>query len=80
MITEIFLLVLAIPTGFVLAWLAKDELKDGKRWFKALLFISFFLFSMFLYYDMIYASLTCLFIAIVSLISFIKGCKRKGFK
>jgi len=73
MMIEIFLIFLAIPTGFILAWLAKDELRAGREWFWALLFISAFLSSMFLYYDIIYASLTCLFIAIVSLISLIKG-------
>ena len=73
MITEILLLALAIPTGFLLSWMAKDELKAGREWFWALLFISFFLFSMFLYFDIIDASLTCLFITIVSLISLIKN-------
>jgi len=78
MIIEIILLVLAIPAGFLLAWMAKDELKAGREWFWALIFISIFLSSMFLYYEIIYASLTCLFIAIVSLISLFKGRKRKG--
>jgi len=78
MIIEILILILAIPTGFLLSWMAKDELNAGREWFWALLFISIFLASMFLYYEIFYASLTCWFIAIVSLISLYKGCKRKG--
>jgi len=80
MTTDIFLLVLAIPAGFILAWLAKDELKDGKKWFKALFVISLILTGVFWVYGISYAALTSAFVAIVSLISLIKGCKRKSFK
>jgi len=30
-------LLTAIPAGYVLAWLCKDELKDGRKWFKIIL-------------------------------------------
>jgi uncharacterized membrane protein len=80
MMPDIFLLVLAIPAGFLLSWMAKDELKEGKKWFKALFIISLILTVLFLIYGISYAALTSAFVAIVSLISLIKGCKRKGFK
>ncbi len=36
MIAEIFILLLAIPAGFLIAWLAHDELASGKRYFMVL--------------------------------------------
>ena len=80
MITELLILAIAVPAGFFLAFLTKDELKAGREWFWALLIISIFLASMFLYYDINYAALTCLFIAIICLVSLFKARKRKGFK
>lgn len=73
MMTNIFLLALAIPAGFVLAWLAKDELKEGKKWFKALFVISLVLTGVFWVYGISYAALTSAFVAIVSLVSMIKS-------
>ena len=73
MITELFVLVLAIPTGFILAWLTKEELADGRKWFRILLFVSLALAGVFFAYDVTYGALTCVFIAIVSLISLIKS-------
>ncbi|MBS3066082.1 hypothetical protein J4229_03500 [Candidatus Pacearchaeota archaeon] len=80
MITEIILLALAIPTGLILAWLADDELKDGKKWFVALFYVSLALALFFLFYGKGYIVLTFVFIAIVSFISAIKATKRKSFK
>lgn len=73
MITEIILLLLAIPTGFILAWLAKEELREGRKWFKTLVIASAALASFFWIFGVRYASLTLVFIAIASLISLIKG-------
>ena len=36
MIYEIAILILAIPAGLLISWLAKDELIAGKKWFKVL--------------------------------------------
>ncbi|MFC1686081.1 hypothetical protein ACFLZZ_03610 [Nanoarchaeota archaeon] len=46
----VFIALLGIPTGFFLAHLTKEELKDGRKWFKLLSIISFaaFLASLFL--------------------------------
>jgi len=74
MTTDIFILVFAIPAGFLLSWLAKDELKEGKKWFKALFVISLILTLVFFVYGISYAALTSAFVAIVSLISMIKSC------
>jgi len=73
MVTDILLLVLAIPAGFLLSWMAKDELKEGKKWFKALFVISLVLTGVFWVYGISYAALTSAFVAIVSLVSMIKS-------
>ena len=39
MILEVLILILAIPTGFLIAWMAKDELIDGQKWFRALIIL-----------------------------------------
>ena len=71
------ILILSIPAGFLIAWLARDELVDGKRWFKivssvfAILSVAFFAAG----FD--YIALTCLFIAIVAYISFLKSSDKK---
>lgn len=40
-ILYIFALVLAIPVGFLLANLCKDELSNGKRWFRLIIICLF---------------------------------------
>lgn len=75
MIIEIFLLALAIPVGLLISWMAKDELKQGRKWFRAIFIIFIAFGGLFWIYDLRYIALTCFFIAIVGLISFIKGKK-----
>ena len=41
MLLEIILLLLAIPTGFLVAHLAHDELKQGRKLFLVLMILSF---------------------------------------
>ena len=36
MIYEIAILILSIPAGLLISWLARDELIAGKKWFKIL--------------------------------------------
>jgi len=36
----VFILVLAFPVGYLLAWLAKDELVAGRKWFIILVIVS----------------------------------------
>jgi hypothetical protein len=84
MIIEIILLVLAIPVGYLIAWLARDELVDGRKWFKLLIILSSALALFFYPFNYGYISLSLLFIAIVSFISFLKSrdkeWTRKKFK
>ena len=73
MIMEIILLVFAIPTGLLIAWMAKDELKQGRKWFKLLVVSSLAVGLLSWIYNLAYIALTCAFIAIVSSISLLKG-------
>jgi hypothetical protein len=80
MIIEIILLVLAIPTGFLIAWMARDELVDGKNWFKMLVVASIVLAGLFWIFGFAHISLTCVFIAIVSFVSIVKSSDKKWTK
>ncbi|MBI2631580.1 hypothetical protein HYW75_01095 [Candidatus Pacearchaeota archaeon] len=73
MILEIIILLLAIPIGLLLAWISKDELKDGRIWFKILIMLSLFggIFFFLLRFSVI--GLTLLFIFIVTIISYLKS-------
>jgi ABC-type Fe3+ transport system permease subunit len=73
MIVEIILLVLAIPAGFLIAWMARDELIDGRKWFRAIIIASLALAAFFWIFGLVYISLTLVFIAIVSFVSLIKS-------
>lgn len=71
MIFYLLILVLAIPTGFVIAKLAHDELIQGFVYIKTLTIISFVLMAVFSFYNEI-ITVSLGFISIVSYISVIK--------
>lgn len=76
-IISIILLVLAIPVGYLIAWMCKDELKQRAKWFRLIVILSIALALFFWLYGFGYIALTCMFMAIVSFISVIKA-KDKG--
>ena len=80
MIIEIILLVLAIPVGYLIAWMARDELLDGKKWFKMLVVASLVLGGLLWIFGFAYISLTFVFMAIVSFVSIIKSSDKKWTK
>ncbi len=73
MILEIIILILAIPAGYLIAWLSHDELKAGRKWFKALVILSIILGLFFYLIGKEYAGWTMAFVFIVSLISLVKS-------
>ena len=75
MILEIVILLLAIPIGYLIAWLAKDELVAGKKWFRVLIILSILISAWFYLIGEKYISWTTGFILIVSLISLIQSKK-----
>lgn len=80
MLFEIILLLCAIPTGFLISWMARDELIQGRKWFIALIGVSAIagiaLFSLKLNAE----GFTCIFVAIVSGVSYWKSFDKKWTK
>lgn len=72
-ILSLIVLLLAIPIGYWIAWLAKDELVQGRKWFWVLIVASFITAGVFFYLRQNYIVLTAAFIAIVSGISLMKS-------
>jgi len=68
MIIEIIILLLAIPSGYLIAWLARDELIQGRTWFRILIVVSILLGIWFYLINEIVISLTMGFVFIISLI------------
>ena len=73
MILEIIILILAIPTGLLLAWMARDELTTGRKWFKLIMMLDIILSIILLLMKEIVIFLTLIFILIVTLISYVKA-------
>ena len=80
MIFEIIILLLAIPTGFFIAWLARDELVPRKKWFRVLIIVGIFGIIGAWTYGFSYISWTAGFIFIVSLIALIKSEDKEWVK
>lgn len=76
----VVLILLSIPAGYWIAWLCRDELIMGRRWFKAIVILSVLLGLMFLFYNRIEIALMMLFVLIVSFISYKKSFDKKWTK
>ena len=70
---EIILLILAVPVGYLISNMAKDELKSGKKWFRILIIASILGAIGFYLYGNKTIAFTMIFIFIVGFISFIRG-------
>lgn len=73
MLAEFLILIMAIPSGYLIAWLARDELISGRIWFKSLIVISLIVGIVFYFYDRIYISWNSAFVLIVSLIGLMRS-------
>jgi O-antigen ligase len=80
MIISIAILLLAIPAGFLIAWMARDELVSRRKWVKAIIILSFFLGILFFVFKKNEIGFSLAFIMIVSLISYRKSFDRKWAK
>jgi len=76
---SIFILILAIPSGYLLAWLCKEELKNGRKWLKTIIIISLILSPLTYIYNKV-IGLTLLFFGIITAISFWKSYDNKFLK
>jgi Ca2+/H+ antiporter len=68
---DLIIILLSIPIGFLISWLARDELIEGHKYIKLLFFVSFILMTFFSFYDEVLTKTTG-FVCIVSFISVIK--------
>jgi len=80
MLIEILVLLLSIPIGFLIAWLAKDELLKGQKWFRVVLIASVLVGIWFAITGFPYITWTAGFISVVVLISLIRARDRKWTK
>ncbi len=77
MLYEVIILLLALPVGFLIAYLANDELVDGRKWFKALIVVGLVVGAWsFLTGNYVVAE-TSGFVAIVSFVSYWKSFDKK---
>ncbi|MCX8158995.1 MAG: hypothetical protein N3D20_01750 [Candidatus Pacearchaeota archaeon] len=74
---EIFVLISAIPIGYLIAYFANDELVAGRKWFKVLIVVALLMGIWTYYAGLTFITLTCIFIIIVTIVSLIKSKDRK---
>jgi len=77
MILSLIILLLAVPIGFLIAWLARDELIQGRVWFQALIAVALILAVVFFYRGEQVIVYSCAFISIVALISYLKSFDKR---
>lgn len=77
MLLQILLLLTAIPLGFLLAYLTKDELLAGKPWFKAIIIIAVIITGWFFLTKQTTIALTAAFITITAFFSYLKSYDKK---
>ncbi len=80
MLFEIIILLLAIPSGYLIAYLARDELIIGRKYFRILIITGIIGLIGFWIYGRRAESLSCGFIFIVSLVSLLKSDDKKWTK
>jgi hypothetical protein len=84
MIWEIVILILGIPTGYFISWLARDELIQGRIWFKVLIIGSILFGVWFWLIGFLIGVWFMGFLLIFSLVSlrqsFVKGFAKKRFR
>ena len=77
---EIIILLLAIPSGFLIAWLCRDELIAGRKWFAALTLIFFVIGWWFFLAGNYVIMHSCFFITITAFISYYKSKDKRWTK
>ena len=65
----VLILLTAIPAGLLVAWLTKEELRAGKKWFKMIIALSLAGSVIFLFLKNEVVTLTLMYMAIVSYMS-----------
>ena len=73
-------LILSIPVGYLLAWLCRDELVQGKKFFEVIMAVFALIAVIILLFGNYVITLTAVFILICALISLVKGYDKKWVK
>jgi len=72
------ILITAFPAGYFLAWLCKEELVDGRKWFKIINYCLFvILISLLIFYRNISIIFTVIYMIIVVFVSLLEGKNKK---
>lgn len=74
---NVILLILAIPTGFIISWYARDELIQGRRWFISLLIAGILVFIISFINDEYAILYSSAFISVISIISYAKSFDKR---
>ena len=77
MLLEIIILLLAIPVGFLIAYLARDELVQGRKWFRALIVLFGLLAVIFFALKLNVEGFTSVFIVVFSAVSYWKSFNKR---
>ena len=77
---ELLLLILAIPAGYLIAYLARDELIVGRKWFRILIILGLIAGTWFYLIGNKPVSLGSWFVGIMALVSLIKSNDKKWTK
>ena len=77
---EILLLILAIPAGFLIAYLARDELIVGRKWFRIIIILGLIAGTWFYITGERVVSLSSWFMGIIALVSLIKSNDKRWTK
>ena len=80
MILEVIILILAFPVGYLIAYWTRDELIQGRKWFKMIIIASILGGFWFFIIGEDYISLTLIFILISTFISYLKSHDKKWTK
>jgi|GEM_PF-1385448 len=77
---NLIILVLAIPVGYLVAYLCRDELVQGRRWFRLISYVFAFLGILLIAFRMYVEGLSSLFISIVALVALVKGMDKSWIR
>ena len=80
MLLEILILICAVPAGYLISYLTKEELVAGRKWFVAIIIISFLTGLLFFMAKNYVITWTAGFVIIATFISLIKGYDKKWTK
>lgn len=77
---SVVIVLLGIPVGYLISWMARDELVQGRVWLRTLLTIGAILAIWFYLVKIYYISLTCVFVFIIAFIGYTKSFDKKWTK